>query len=160
GNSVPVTYVAATPKTPAAARPQPSPMDRGPMPVRTPAAPALAPGARSTPQLMAILKDSLYPSQRENAADTLAGRDWRAQPQIVDALVKAAKEDPAPVVRAECFRSLGRMGANTPAVVAACEARQNDEDPRVRKEAEQTLLTLTGSANHDSGIRPGPPTMT
>jgi hypothetical protein len=56
--------------------------------------------AASVPQLMATLRGSLLPSQREWAADRLAELDWRTSPQVVDALVTAAHADPAATVRA------------------------------------------------------------
>jgi hypothetical protein len=131
-----------------------SPMDRGPAPARVTAVAAPPSGPGSTAQMLAILKDCLYPSQREAVAEALGGRDWHREPQIVDALVKAIKEDPAPMVRAECARSLGRLGANTVPAVAACEALKNDADARVRKEAEQALLALKGDgAGNDGAVR-------
>ena len=67
-------------------------------------------------------------------------------------LVKAAKEDPAPVVRAECVHSLAQMGVATLPVVQLCQALKADPDPRVRKEAEQALLTLAGSRPYDETL--------
>ena len=49
------------------------------------------------------------PSEREMAVDRLARRDWRTEPTVVNALVTAAKADPAPLVRASCVRALGTM---------------------------------------------------
>ncbi len=97
-------------------------------------------------QLTAILRDSLYPSQREWAVESLASMDWHRQPQIVDVLVERAKQDPAPTVRAECVRSLGRMKADTPAAVEAVRALRADPDDRVRQEADEAYGVLTGSA--------------
>ena len=148
GNSAVVAYTMHMPNGQT-----PSPMERGSVPVRVVAAPN-GQGNDSTPHLLAILKDSLYPSQREDAAQALAGRDWHQQPQIADALVKAAKEDPAPMVRAECLRSLAKIKVNTMPVVAACQALKADADPRVRKEAEQTLVVLTKGVANDSTVRP------
>jgi hypothetical protein len=93
-------------------------------------------------QLLKILHDSVYPSERERAVDALANRDWRANPQVVDALVKAAREDPAATVRAACVRGLGQMHANTMPVVTVVQALKADPDPRVKKEAEQALVSL------------------
>ncbi len=88
-------------------------------------------------QLSSILRDSLYPSQREWAAESLASMDWHRQPQIVDLLVERAKQDPAPTVRAECVRSLGRIKADTPAAVEAIKALRSDSDDRVRQAADE-----------------------
>ncbi len=109
--------------------------------------------------MFAKLRDSLYPSQREAAAGALVSRDWHAQPQIVDELVKAAKEDPAAVVKAECLRSLARMNVNKASVIAACQALKSDPDARVRKEAEQALLVLVPGGSNDNLIRPASLTM-
>jgi hypothetical protein len=100
--------------------------------------------AASLPQLLATLHDSLYPSQREWAAERLASFDWRRQQGILDALLASVRDDPAPMVRAESVRSLGRMKADTLAVVAAVRALRSDTDPAVRKEADEALLHLTG----------------
>lgn len=98
-------------------------------------------------QLMRILHDSLYPSERERAADNLTTRDWRAYPQVVDALVKAALEDPAATVRTACVRGLGRMQCNTVPVINALQTLKTDKDPRVRNEVEQILPTLGGNGS-------------
>jgi hypothetical protein len=125
----------------------------GPAPYGRPiaqAGPALSP-----PQLLATLRDSLLPSQREWAADQLAGVDWRANPQAVDALVTAAHSDPAATVRVGCVRALAKMKANAGPVVAAVEGLRRDADPRVRQEAVEALTALGGAApRNDPGVRP------
>jgi hypothetical protein len=125
---------ARTPQTamqPAAFVPAPRP---GYLPA---AAPEMGKG-----QLLAALRDSLYPSEREVAAERLAGYKWQSEPEVVQALVQAARHDPAPLVRAGCVRSLGRMKANTIHVVNAVQALKADTDPRVRQEVEQALPVL------------------
>jgi hypothetical protein len=106
------------------------------------------------PQLQAMLRDSLYPSQREWAADRLALHDWRMEPRVLDSLLTAAREDPAPMVRAGCVRSLGKMKANTVPVVAVVQAMRGDSDPRVREEVEQTLAILLGGQTLNVGAPP------
>lgn len=96
-------------------------------------------------QLLATLKDSLYPSQREWAAENLARHDARAHPDVIDALVTAAKEDPAATVRAGCVRCLAKMKASSPAVVSAVQALKADSDARVRDEVERALPVLSTS---------------
>jgi hypothetical protein len=93
-------------------------------------------------ELLAALRTSLYPSQREWAADRLATCDWRSQPAVVEGLVFAARNDPAPMVRVGCLRALARMHAVCDMAVAAARELQNDTDARVRQEAEQTLGAL------------------
>jgi hypothetical protein len=109
----------------------------------------------SLPQLQAMLRDSLYPSQREWAADRLALHDWRVEPQVLDSLLTAAREDPAPMVRAGCVRSLAKMRANTVPVVAVVQALRGDADPRVREEVDQALATLLGGQTLSIGAPPG-----
>ncbi len=100
---------------------------------------ASAPGVHSVAQMLLTLKDALYPSHREWAAEALAISDWRSNPQVVDALMLAAKEDPAATVRAGAVRALARMNTNNSAVVATLQGLRADPDPRVRKDVEQAL---------------------
>jgi hypothetical protein len=117
----------------------------GPGPGSMPATPA---GAAGTPQLLTVLRDSLYPSQREWAAEKLSALDWKTNEPVVLALVQAAREDPAATVRAGCIHALAQMKANTMPVVTTVQALKADADPRVRNEAEQALAVLApaGSA--------------
>jgi hypothetical protein len=109
---------------------------------------------RATPeQLVAILKTALYPSQREYAAGCLAAQDWKTQPQVLDAILAGAKDDPAASVRAGCVRALAQMKANTPAAVALMESLNVDTDPRVRQAAADALATLGVPAVTDTGVR-------
>jgi hypothetical protein len=108
-------------------------------------------------QLLAVLRDSLYPSQREWAAETLAGqRGVQSQPQVVQGLLNAAKDDPAPSVRAGCVRAIAQLQVNTVPAVALVQSLKNDPDPRVRREAEQALPALTGGQPMplDPSVRP------
>src|SRR5262249_38145108 len=92
------TYVAATPS-----HPMPTPVQQ---------AVALSQTARpagNPAQALTVLRDSAYPDQREQAADSLAGCDGWTNPQVVQMLVHAAKNDEAPLVRAACLRTLARM---------------------------------------------------
>jgi hypothetical protein len=89
-----------------------------------------------------VLRDSLYPSQREWAAETLSVVDWRCNPKVVEAMVAGAREDPAATVRAACVRCLSKMKVSTPEVVSVVTALKADSDPRVRQEVDQAMLTL------------------
>ena len=91
------------------------------------------------------MRESLYPSQREWAAERLASLDWRRQPQVLDLLMERAKEDPAPTVRAECVRSLGRLKSDAPTVVEAVKSFRSDADPRVRQAADEAFANLAGT---------------
>jgi hypothetical protein len=93
-------------------------------------------------QWVTILKDSIYPSQREWAADQLSACDWHKNLELVPELLKAAKGDPAATVRAGCIRCLARMNVDTVPVVLAIQKMKKDADPRVQSEAEQALSVL------------------
>jgi hypothetical protein len=131
---------------------------------RQPTLPAQAPmqmdqlsSASNTPQLLAVLRDSLYPSQREMAVESLAGqRGAQAQPQIVQALLSAAKNDMAATVRASCVRAIAQLQINTVPAVTVVQSLKNDPDPRVRREVEQALPALTGGQplSLDPAVRP------
>ena len=101
-------------------------------------------------QMLAALHDSIYPSQREWAAEGLATIDWRIHPEAAQALMTAAAQDPAATVRAACVRHLARMKVNTVPVIQAVQALRADPDPRVRQEAEQALITLQPSQSRTS----------
>jgi len=102
------------------------------------ATPGLPEGA-TVPELLSMLSDSLYPSQREWAADRLTQYDWRYTPQIVESLLLAARNDPAPLVRVACIRSLIHLKAGTTYVVLALQEMKRDKDERVRQEATLAL---------------------
>lgn len=90
-------------------------------------------------QLIGTLKDSLYPSQREWAADSLAQGEGQHDPAAVKALMTAAREDPAPTVRAACVRCLGRIKNSSGGALELVQSLKTDPDPRVREEVERTL---------------------
>jgi hypothetical protein len=102
------------------------------------AKPASAPpvDTRDTRELTATLQDHLLPSRREMAAEGLSAMDWQTHPEVVSALVQAAREDPAATVRAACVRCLARMNVRTDPVMSALQALKADPDPRVRHELE------------------------
>jgi hypothetical protein len=108
---------------------------------------ASAPPA-GVPQLLATLKDSLYPSEREAAIEKLSELNWRMQPLVVESLMKTAREDPAPTVRAASIHALATMRVDTPETMTLVRNLKVDRDPRVRQEAEEALNTLG-----DTGIQ-------
>jgi hypothetical protein len=101
-------------------------------------------------QMQTVLHDSLYPSQREWAAQSLATVDWRNNPQVVEALIRGAKDDPAATVRAACVHCLGKMHVNTVPVVNTVQGLKSDSDPRVRTAVEEALASLVPSSSHSS----------
>jgi hypothetical protein len=109
-------------------------------------------------EAMATLRDSIYPSQREWSAGQLASLDWHTHGDAVQALATAAREDPAPLVRAACVRALGRMGCNSAPVLNTLQALKTDGDPRVLHEVEQALASLApegGGAAHGGVVPAG-----
>jgi len=116
-----------------------------------PATPAAPPSG--APQLLATLKESVLPSQREWAAEQLSELNWRMQPKVVESLMKGARDDPAATVRAACVRALGHMKVNTQEVVALVQDLKNDGDSRVRQEAGETLNALGVAPRQDSDVQ-------
>jgi hypothetical protein len=111
-------------------------------------------GSFTTQQSMSLLHDSLYPSQREWAADQLSMLDWRTNESAMQALLRAAKEDPAATVRASCVRGLVRMNVNTMPVVMMLQG-MNDSDPRVQTEVDRALAKLApGQRATPSSVQP------
>jgi hypothetical protein len=101
-----------------------------------------------------MLKNANQPSLREYAADQLSKIRGVSTNLAVQALATAVKEDPAPLVRAACIRSLTRMKINTIEVLEVINEKKTDLDPRVRMEADQAIIQLTsGSSESGNKIR-------
>jgi hypothetical protein len=98
--------------------------------------------AQQVEQLVKVMRESPYPSQRETAAQSLTNFDWRVSPQIIPALVQGASQDPASSVRAGCVNCLCRMGAAVEPVLGTLHQMRNDTDPRVRQEVERALMAF------------------
>lgn len=121
-----------------------------PMPVAQPE--AVVTGGRQKEQvpatqtnsqaLLLALRDALCPSERELAAQSLAEMDCRQSPQVVQALLNSAREDPAPTVRVACIHCLAEMRLNTVPMLSLLQSLESDGDPRVRHEAEQAMVSL------------------
>jgi|GEM_PF-2524633 len=97
-------------------------------------------------QMLVALRDSLYPSQREWAVAGLATFDWRAHPEVVQALLTAGRQDPAATVRAACVHHLAKMNVNTMPIVELVQKSRADADPRVRLEADRALSAMQPTA--------------
>ena len=101
-----------------------------------------------------MLKNANQPSLREYAADQLSKTRGVSMNLAIQALATAVKEDPAPLVRAACIRSLTRMKINTIEVLEVINEKKTDLDPRVRMEADQAIIQLTsGSSESGNKIR-------
>lgn len=109
-------------------------------------------------QLLQTLREALYPSQREAAAEALAALDCRTYPQVFEALLAAAKDDPAPTVRATSVRCLSSLTIPPTVLAMTLQTLRADADPRVRFEAEQGLARLPQPAqvgnSNSSGVQP------
>jgi HEAT repeats len=113
-----------------------------PIAFQPPMAPAQPTAGQQVEQLVKVLRESPYPAQREWAAQSLAGFEWRMHPQIVPMLLQSASQDPAASVRAGCVYTLGRMQAAVEPVFSTLHSLRNDIDPRVRQEVEQAFVRL------------------
>jgi hypothetical protein len=100
-----------------------------------------------TSRMLQALQFGPYPSQREWAVEGLAASDWRHDPTIVPALVKAAREDPAATVRAACVRCLVKVNTGNRAVMAVVESLKADPDARVRQEVDIALANQPAEAS-------------
>jgi hypothetical protein len=122
---------------------------------QAPAAPAAPTAAGMTPQqLNGMLRDALYPSQREWAAEKLSALDCKQNEAAVQTLTQVLHDDPAPSVRAACIRSLARMKADSYAVVSAIQSAKKDADARVCNEAEEALAVLAPATTPPAPLLP------
>lgn len=90
-------------------------------------------------ELAAVIRDSIYPSQREQATEELGKCGADAREEAIEILKSAARKDPAATVRAASIRALVRLNANTPEVMALLQEMTKDKDVRVRHEAGNAL---------------------
>jgi hypothetical protein len=105
--------------------------------------------AHSIQVMITQLKESLYPSQREWAAEGLTSANWKIHPQVVDALCGAAQDDPAPSVRCRCALSLATMNVRTETALEVIHKLQTDKDEAVRAQADEALKLLeAGNVPH------------
>ncbi len=89
------------------------------------------------------LKNAASPSERELAAMTLALSDARRRPEVVQAIMDAARSDAAAAVRAGCVRCLYRMSPDSPQVVAVIETMQNDANQEVSETARKAMQEIS-----------------
>jgi hypothetical protein len=93
-------------------------------------------------QATSMLRDSIYPSEREWAIERLSACDYRQDERILVAVRTATREDPAPTVRRTGLQALARMKVRTADVLEVVRGLTADPDENVRKEAEYTLRVL------------------
>lgn len=85
-------------------------------------------------RLIGCMTDDQLPSMREVSAEMLA-REGKGRPEVVEALLRSAKNDPAPSVRACCCRCLAEMQVNSPECTAVLKSLQTDKNQLVRTAA-------------------------
>ena len=88
------------------------------------------------------LKDAVDPTEREMAAMTLTLSDARNSPEVIDALVTAAKSDQAASVRVCLVRCLYRLAAESPQVVPVIQQLQADPADDVSRTAQLAMQQL------------------
>lgn len=91
---------------------------------------------------MVQMRESLFPSQREYAIRDLARVDWKSHPEVVDAMIHCAKEDPAATVRVACIQALVNMQVDTVAALTTIQSLKFDRDASVRGEADTAFRLL------------------
>jgi hypothetical protein len=99
--------------------------------------------------LVTSLKHALLPSDREAAAESLAGRA-AGDPVVIDALCRQAGDDPAASVRQTCVRGLGSARTSVAGVRERLQQLQSDPDAAVRREAGRALQQLDAAAQPGS----------
>ncbi|MGF1578882.1 MAG: HEAT repeat domain-containing protein [Gemmataceae bacterium] len=90
-------------------------------------------------QALSTLQQALSPSDREMAVMTLSQYDHRRYPEVVHALLAAARNDAAGTVRAASVNALVRIQINIEQMRSTLDVLKNDEDPRVRQAVQQAL---------------------
>jgi hypothetical protein len=88
---------------------------------------------------IAQLKDGQGSTQREAAAMVLAVSEARTKPEVVKAIMTAARSDPAPSVRTTCVRCLYRLCGEVPDVVPVIADCRSDLNPEVSATAAKAL---------------------
>ena len=89
------------------------------------------------------LKTALRPSERMAAAEALCAPTRITDADTRAAVMLAAQDDPAGVVRAACIRGMSRSGLRDQAYMTLLVACQSDRDKSVREEAIFALQKAT-----------------
>ncbi|MCE9529841.1 MAG: hypothetical protein K8T89_01670, partial [Planctomycetes bacterium] len=90
-------------------------------------------------EMMETLKHALRPSERMTAAEDLAKGPFSRGADVHDALLLAAQEDPAGIVRATCIRCLSKLGVRDHKFMTLLAESQEDENPDIRDEAKYAM---------------------
>jgi hypothetical protein len=92
-------------------------------------------------RLIGSMNDDLLPSMREVSAETLA-RIAKDRPEVVEAMIRSAKNDPAPNVRICCCRCLVSMEVRSAECVTALKSLEDDREKSVRTAAAAALSLM------------------
>jgi HEAT repeat protein len=80
----------------------------------------------------------------------LTSANWQVHPEIVEALCKAATDDPAPTVRARCAHCLAQMEIRSAKALDTIHKLQADKDEAVRAQADEAHRILQpGEITHE-----------
>jgi hypothetical protein len=141
-------------------KPMPTAPGGGPLPViplpggqsRT-GGPAVMQAAGNLPPYMAVAPDlqpyvnvlhnALPPSQRILAAEGMANGRHGSSSAVKAMLFNAARNDPAPAVRACCIEMLCKLGYYEPAFLEHLKVSCNDPKEEVREAAKAALAKMT-----------------
>lgn len=99
---------------------------------------------RVVAQHMQTAKDSIHPTEREEAVLELAKYDGRVHSQLVTFLNQVALTDTAPIVRVAAIQALARVNPATPILGSTLETLRNDADIRVRTAANDVADQVKG----------------
>ncbi len=88
--------------------------------------------------LLVMMRDALYPSQREEAAEKL-GASCPSNDRVIAAMLDRARNDEAVSVRTCCIHCLVTMRADTPEVKQALKDLKQDSEPAVSHAAGEAL---------------------
>jgi hypothetical protein len=97
--------------------------------------------------MLLALRTAAYFGEREQAVWRLATPDALDNPNVVNELMRAARHDATPVVRAECVRGLVQMRTVSSPVLALFQELKGDPDLCVRTAAEEALAELSARAS-------------
>jgi hypothetical protein len=115
--------------------------------------PGMPMGPLSLQQKINILQTSIYPTTREEAVISLCEGDYCGHPQVVQLLMRVAKDDPAPTVRAACVSGLARMNVTSEPMMQTLNTLKSDSDPRVRQAVEEAMSRLSPSRIQPASAR-------
>jgi len=86
------------------------------------------------------LRHHLRPSYRMNAAEEITKGPFSRAANVHDALMLAAQEDPAPIVRATCIRCLSKLGVRDQRFMTLLKESEEDDNIEVQEEVKYAKI--------------------